>query len=440
MEPLPFQSIATEWCISNESSCAILAFEMGLGKTIISCNILKTHPLYTLILAPPALLLQWKHQLKTSFNLQSIIYHGPNRKHAFKHINSFNIVLSTPATISNDVATNPDADYLQFKRLIIDEAHLLRNPKSKIYKQIQTLSQSIPNKIFLTGTPICNTHNDLIALICLSNLTPYNKSSYWSNMKINKRIDTLNSITDQILLRNTKERTISHLLPACNQLNININLNDPSQQSSIYQLQQYDNEILRKILRMRQALNNHCHLSPSNDTPIKILAINNIINNVPSSDKIIIFSYFTSFLLDLQTILPNSLIFHGKLNSTSRQETLSRFKTDPSMKILLINLRAGGCGLNLTEANHLILVEPYWNLSEENQAINRIHRYGQTKPCYIYKLQINNSIESWMKAIQLSKQTTSDILVDNINITTEDLILQKENQDSLFKKIISLNQ
>jgi SNF2 family DNA or RNA helicase len=190
---------------------------------------------------------------------------------------------------------------------------------------------------------------------------------------------------------------------------------------------------------MRQALNNHTHLSPSNDTPIKILAINNIIKNIPSSDKIIIFSYFTSFLLDLHNILPNSLIFHGKLNSNTRQETLSCFKTDPSKKILLINLRAGGCGLNLTEANHLILVEPYWNKSEEDQAINRIHRYGQTKSCFIYKLQINNSIESWMKAIQLSKKTTSDIIVDNLNINTQDLILQKENQDLLFKKIISFN-
>lgn len=438
MEPLPFQSIATDWCINNESSCAILAFEMGLGKTIISCNILKTRPLYTLILAPPALLHQWQHQLKTSYNLESIIYHGPNRNHSFKHIKSFNIVLSTAATISNDVAKDASSDHLQFKRMIIDEAHQLRNPKSKIYKQIHILSQSVPNKIFLTGTPICNSHNDLISLICLSNLEPYNKTSYWSKININKRIETLNSISHKILLRNTKEETISHILPPCNQLNININL-EPSEQYTIYQSQQYDNEILRKLLRMRQALNNHTHLSPSNDTPIKILAINNIIKNIPSSDKIIIFSYFTSFLIDLQTILPNSLIYHGKLNTNSRQETLSSFKTDPNKKILLINLRAGGCGLNLTEANHLILVEPYWNTSEEEQAINRIHRYGQAKTCYIYKLQINNTIESWMKAIQLSKKTTSDLLVDNINITTEDLILQKENQDLLFKKIISFN-
>ena len=130
LELKEYQKTAVSWCLSKESSCAILAYEMGMGKTIISCEVIKTYPLRTLILAPPALIPQWQKEL-FGHKIQSAIYHGPN-KGKFSKISS-DIVISTSATIANIAE---DIMHNRFERLIIDEAHFLRNRQSKIYKCI----------------------------------------------------------------------------------------------------------------------------------------------------------------------------------------------------------------------------------------------------------------------------------------------------------------
>lgn len=420
------QTNASKWCLNHESRLALLAFEMGFGKTYIACNVVKLYPVKTLIIVPNALLSQWKSHLDL-FNLDSSTFHGSN-----KHNTSLdsNIVLSTPATMSNI----PSLHF--FQRIIIDEAHLLRNQHSKVFKRLLISTANIPRKLFLTGTPICNSHNDLITLLLLSNYHPYNQHSFWAYMRTNKKISTLLSISDNFILRNNKSSTFS--LPPLYTFNISISLPSPSEQFSSYSYASSDFLILRKILRMRQTLNNH-HQFTTNplDTPVKILAIQNIIYHIPPTDKIIIFSFFTSFLYTLHSLFhDDSIIYHGKLNHKQREHVLHTFKT-LNVRILLINLRTGGCGLNLTEANHIILSEPYWNAAEEQQAIARIHRIGQSKPTHVYKLEVEGSIEKWLRVVQEYKTTTTKMLLDKADITFDKLLNYKDDKNTLFKKIIN---
>jgi SNF2 family DNA or RNA helicase len=98
-----------------------------------------------------------------------------------------------------------------------------------------------------------------------------------------------------------------------------------------------------------------------------------------------------------------------------------------------MNLRAGGCGLNLTEANHVILIEPYWNNAEEQQAISRCYRLGQKKNVNVYKLVIQNSIESWLVRLQASKQNVSNFLIEKCNLQLSDITDEKLKLKELFR-------
>ncbi len=131
-------------------------------------------------------------------------------------------------------------------------------------------------------------------------------------------------------------------------------------------------------------------------------------------------------------------VYHGALSTNNRNKILAKFRSSDSnshTRILLINLRAGGCGLNLTEANHVILMEPYWNESEQQQALNRVYRIGQTKNVHIYRLQIKNSIENWLVSLQKVKANLSKLLIDNEDISISDIIQQKQEVNNIFQDV-----
>lgn len=446
MSLLPYQEEALDWCIKHEKTCAILAYDMGLGKTVITCALLqKTHkqnperPQKTAIMAPACILHQWESEIKKhTRSLNVLIYHGANRKHAQKRIPTADIIITTAHVLANDI--KDDADFLpSIDRWVIDEAHQLRNSKCKVYQTLQTYAPNVENKIFLTGTPICNRPTDIISLICLSNFAPYNEEHTWSYMRYINRIELLNKITPEILLRRTKEDTIAHIMPTITTHDIKLSLEE-GEQLNVYHSFGDDDIILRRILRLRQAVNNHAPLTEEEtvETAIKIIAVNKIIESIPPTDKVIIFSYFTTLLRDLYNTIKipqeQMQIYHGEMDVHTRNKTIEKFKSDPSARVLLINLRAGGCGLNLTEANHVILMEPYWNESEQQQAINRAHRFGQTKPVNVYRLKVENSIEKWLCSLQKIKHTLSKLLVDRADIPIVEIIEQKELTALLFKE------
>jgi SNF2 family DNA or RNA helicase len=123
----------------------------------------------------------------------------------------------------------------------------------------------------------------------------------------------------------------------------------------------------------------------------------------------------------------------------TKSSVLDNFKTDTYAKILLINLKAGSCGLNLVEANHVIMVEPYWNDSEYQQAINRVYRIGQTKEVHVHNILIKNSLELWLKNMQELKNKMSKMLIDSHEIEIDDIEIQGEYVKRLFRCIGNVN-
>ena len=441
-----YQKEAVQWCDKNENQCAILAYDMGLGKTVICCGLIVLKPIKTLILVPTSLLEQWRQEIKnhtSGFNVQ--IYHQETRKSTFDK--SINIVISTASIIANDIKNGVDK-FSYFERIIIDEAHKLRNHKTKTYKALYTYFQYIKNKVFLTGTPICNRINDLTSLICLSNLSEYNDCNFWKDIKkSSKKYETLVKLIPDIILRKKKEDTIIDILPLIYTNEIFISMNNIGQKQVYNYFTIHSNIIIKQILRMRQSVNIPEYIVDEIPTSnldyegslssIKIDSINNIIKNIPLNDKVIIFSFFTKFLYKIyeDIFIPDNevrnnylKIFHGGLKLQERNNIIDDFKNNSSLRILLINLKAGGVGLNLTEANHVVISEPYWNDAEQLQAINRIYRLGQKKNVYVYKLILRNSIETWLYSMQKVKNNLSNSLIDK----------KSSKFDELEKELIDL--
>jgi SNF2 family DNA or RNA helicase len=469
---LPYQEEAVTWCASHESSCCILAYDMGLGKTVVSCGLLVEKPMKTLVMAPTSLLDQWKSEIeKHTTGLSVEIYHGSNRKYksAREAAKEADVVITTTSVVANDIS-NGSFQFRGAKRWIIDEAHKLRNPKSKAFQSLHLYAPLVENKVFLTGTPICNSCDDLVSLVCLSNLPGYNNPEYWKGLHASTKHKRLNRISDDIILRKTKAETIQDILPALHVTEINIRVHSNSQRST-YNHFIRESLVLRKILRMRQSLNNHMQLIEELDelqedgseaseageasedateveevpeVSSKLSKVIEIVSSAPTEDKIIIFSYFTKLLKNLQAMLPipkdSIYMYHGRLSTSERTDVIESFKTDTKAKVLLINLRAGGTGLNLVEANHVILMEPYWNDAEEQQAINRCYRIGQKKPVHVYKLSVQNSIEDWLLRLKQSKNIVTDFLIEkNGDIKTEDINEKKLETKEFFRFIKDVN-
>jgi len=428
-----YQSDAVTWCAEKEATCAILAYDMGLGKTVVSCALMVQKPIKTMIMVPTCLLEQWEKEVILHTGLSVSVYHSSTRK---TFIDS-NIIITTPSIIANDMRHG----FNRFKdvgRIIVDEAHKLRNNKGKVYQKLSIFCESVPCKVFLTGTPICNQSDDIISIICLSNLKIYNKLEYWKHKNYKVKGVILKNILPDIMLRKTQSDTISEMLPNIHHQDIILKISE-GEQMDTYNHHVNDPVVLRRILRMRQSLNDHQLVVPEENVlpeeiSIKIENIKKIMENVPINDKVIIFSNFTSVLLALMKVLNNAEIYHGGLNMNERGKVLSKFKDmDSKNKILLINLRAGGCGLNLVEANHVILMEPYWNDSEQQQAINRVYRLGQKKEVFVYRLIISNTIETWLKKLQQMKKNISNILIEKkCEIKVDDIVKQKTDLYNLY--------
>ena len=190
--------------------------------------------------------------------------------------------------------------------------------------------------------------------------------------------------------------------------------------------------ILTKILRLKQFCNHpyaplpaeqHHGLPPKSST--KMLKVLSIIEAIPPGEKVIIFSQFKNSL-DLLAILLNEngyhnehMMYHGRLTPQDKESTLQRFEQNPTKSILLMSIKAGGVGLNLVAANHVILLDPWWNRAVEEQALARVHRIGQTREVHIHRLAIRNSIEQWVLSLQEHKlREACKVLDDQLNNST----------------------
>lgn len=431
----PYQKEALAWFLylATLDLGGILADDMGLGKTLQTLSFIE-HERYhfnretqsrnlNLVVVPRTLMTNWEREAyKFTPKLKVILYDGPPQKRAQLRTElaieqEFCLILCTYGTLRLDAL---ELKRLSFLHLIFDEAHLLKNADTLVYKSAQLIKAK--TRFALSGTPAQNRLQELTTLLRLlvpkifARKMPLDTLDQADELTRNKILRACSAF----ILRRTKEEVLKDLptkiestleleLPE-DHLKFYLSLKKSIQQQFLPNDQkQVKNQIhpLEALLRLRQAAI-HPKLVDKNYTGSsgKFLSlIDRLEEIVQTNSKALIFSQFTQALDLLRSELDKrdlkSLTLTGK--TLHRQQVIDQFTQDNEFPIFLLSLKAGGVGLNLTQANYIFILDPWWNPSQEAQAIDRSHRLGQEKTVFSYKMISKNTIEEKVQKLQKNK-------------------------------------
>lgn len=436
----PYQHQGYNWlCFLHESGFGgILADDMGLGKTLqvlcILAYAVKKKSTSNLIIVPRSLLFNWAKEIeKFAGTLNYVVHHGPYRnRENLDSILDKSIIISTYDTVASDITLFQD---IEFNYIVLDESQAIKNPSSKRYKAMRLLQAA--HRLTMTGTPIENNTFDLYAQMSFVNPGCFGsaknfKERYSTPIDVNGDADAAQMLKQMIypfLLRRTKEQVATDLPEKTESI---IYCEMPKDQrkkyeelkkaikQDVYKMIKEDGlnrsrfKILEGLLRLRQMCNSPKILQADSKTSsAKIEKIEELLTEDLAGKNVLIFSQFVSML----TIIKNSLTKLDKKfayldgQTRDREKAVNEFLDDDDCRVFLISLKAGNTGLNLTKADYVFIVDPWWNPAVEAQAIDRTHRIGQDKQVFAYRLICKDTIEEKIMALKDKKQkVASDII------------------------------
>ena len=432
-----------------------LADDMGLGKTIqIIAFILsqreKNIKNTNLIVVPTSLIFNWQAEVeKFAPSIKILTIYGSDRIKSTSNFDAYEIILTSYGTLLSDVRYLKE---FNFNYIILDESQAIKNPESQRYKSVRLLKSR--NKLVLTGTPIENNTFDLygqFSFACpglLGNKQAFQDhySSPIDKFKDVKRAIELQKKINPFLLRRTKAQ-VAKELPDKTEMIIYCEMGEDQRKVYDSYKEEFRNfliaskkekkhmdtmYILAGLTKMRQICNSPALLNDqeyygNSSAKIEVL-MEEIINKSPYH-KIIVFSQFVSMLelikLELQKLKISFEYLTGK--TKDRESKVEEFQKNSDVRVFLISLKAGGTGLNLTEADYVYLVDPWWNPAVENQAIDRCYRIGQKKNVVAVRFICPDTIEEKIRKLQESKKE----LVNDL-IKTDNAILKSLSKEDLI--------
>jgi SNF2 family DNA or RNA helicase len=455
-----------------------LADDMGLGKTVQvlamldrrrvemteraamngNSNVKKTNgskktagpitgPLRTLVVAPKSLIFNWLDEAKRfAPQLKTFDYTGNMRKDSPEALAAADLIVTTYGTLRQDILTLRE---MEFHQVILDEAQAIKNPASQSAKACRLVQAR--HRLAMTGTPVENRLGDLWSIFEFLNPGMLGRSS---NIRLfsgrtlpdKESLELLSRALRPFLLRRTKEQVLKEL-PAKTEQTLYCEMDD--RQRKLYNelrdhyralltqkikdtgLARSKIQVLEALLRLRQAA---CHpglLDKKNaDMPsAKFDALLAQLEEVVSEKhKVLVFSQFTSLLALVKKELDKANITYEYLDgkTSNRKEKVDRFQKDPDCPVFLISLKAGGHGLNLTAADYVYILDPWWNPAVEAQAVDRAHRLGQDKPVFVYRLIATGTVEEKILELQGQKRDLADAI-----ISADESLLRNLSADDL---------
>lgn len=463
----PYQHDGVRWLntLYENNKGGILADDMGLGKTLqtiaLLSHIYATAPkrkdaetdLFntyndtqlgaSLIVVPVSLVHNWNNEIsKFAPNFKVYNYLGSNRAKStqvnkiFQH---YHIVITTYGLLRNDIKFLSAAHY---GYLILDESQKIKNPTSITYRAVNEIKAD--HYLTISGTPIENNLTDLWAQMNIVNKGLLGSALFFRNFFVqpieNNNEDAeekLRRLIEPYILRRTKDSVAQDLPPITEQT---IYCTMTPEQAHIYEeeksgcrtelLNMVSSDIkretffaLKALTRLRLIANHPQLVRPEFDglsgkTEQVIEQINNI---VAEGHKILIFS---SFVKDLE-LIKNNIERQGLKycmltgQTTKRESVINEFQNNDDIQLFLISLKAGGVGLNLTKADYVIMLNPWWNPQAEKQAIDRAHRIGQTKHVMVYRFITKDTIEEKIERLQENKRQLASAFITTNNPLTD---------------------
>ncbi len=454
-----YQKKGLDWlqCLRRYRLGGLLADDMGLGKTVQVLAHLQlvreqegTFP-DTLVVAPRSVLSGWEREA-VRFLPQPALYrhHGSNRRTTPDAWPSAHLSLTTYGTLREDISWLRE---VSFDTVVLDECQAIRNPDTKTAGAARLLDAS--HRIGLSGTPVQNTVMDLWSQFQFLNPGLLGSRSYFEetyavpieNDQDEQRSHMLRERIKPFLLRRTKDRVERQLPelsttrvdcpmePAQEQLYESVRTTfrrDVSEALEKYGFDETRMKAMEGLTRLRQIC---CHPALLEGTELtassKLQRFVELARDVvEEGHRALVFSQFVSFLDRIRSEVEQQGWSYTYLDgsTTNRDDVVSRFQSDESIPLFLISLQAGGEGLNLTGADYVFLMDPWWNPAVEQQAMDRTHRIGQDQPVFVYRLICPGTVEEKILELQEDKRRLSKDVV-----SPEGGVLRDMTRDDLME-------
>ncbi|RDC56393.1 ATP-dependent helicase [Pedobacter chinensis] len=414
----------------NFGSC--LADDMGLGKTIqILAFILsqreKVSHRTNLVVVPASLIFNWKAEVaKFAPSIKVKTIYGNERVKTTDSFDDYEIILTSYGTLLSDIRFLKD---YRFNYIFLDESQHIKNPESQRYKAVRMLQSR--NKVVMTGTPIENNTFDLYGQLSFACPGLFGSKQQFADLystpidqfKDRKRSEELQRKIRPFILRRTKEQ-VAKELPDKTEIILYCEMGE--EQREVYEankkeiqdfiLNKTEDElpkssmhVLKSITQLRQICNSAALLADGKSylqASSKIEVLLEQIESKAPKHKILVFSQFVTMLDLIKKQLEKRGIRYAYLTgqTKNRAETVQSFQENDDIPVFLISLKAGGTGLNLTQADYVYLVDPWWNPAVENQAIDRAYRIGQHKNVMAVRLICPDTIEEKIMKLQATKK------------------------------------
>ena len=414
----------------------ILADEMGLGKTIQSISVLSDLPANSrsIVICPKTLLFNWAAEiLKFNKSLSYVLYEGSQkeRKKILDNLN-VNLLFASYSIIQNDI---DELSEIEFDYIILDEAQHIKNPIALRTKAVKKLKAK--HRCALSGTPIENNPIELWSIFdfLMPGYLPKSRNfinKFKTDPALQKESnDKLKMLVSPFILRRKKQDVLIEL-PDKQVQQIFCKLTSVQEKMYLQILEDVKNRyldtenigsnyihILAALTKLRQICN-HPHLVDKDlkkniEFSGKLELLREIIvDAVEGGKKLLIFSQFVQMLKILREMLKEEKITFEYMDGSikNRQKVIDNFNNNNNIRTFLISLKTGGYGLNLTAADTVIIVDPWWNPMGENQAIDRAHRIGQTKKVMVYKIITKGTIEEKILDLQQNKKMMFENIIE----------------------------
>lgn len=465
----PYQEEGVQWLLEHYENQlgACLADDMGLGKTLQTLATLVAvqeqleaqqaenvqydlfgaaveNPkeyLKALIVLPSSLVFNWYNEArKFTPHFRRIQYVGQDRKMLSKKLAKYDLIFTSYAVVSRDISLFEKYD---FRYLILDESQYIKNKDSKIYKAISRIPAA--NRISLSGTPIENSLSDLWSQLHFINPNVLGSYAFFvQNYKIpiEKKQDAtclleLQKLIQPFILRRTKLQVLKDLPEMSEQY---FYCDMEKEQEKLYEeekskarnfLLKTDGpptakiNIINTLMRLRQ-LSNHPKMidATSEMDSGKYSAVTHYLETlIQSGQKALVFSSFVTNLAFYTNWCTNNktafCMLTGATPAKEREQQVALFQNEQGPLLFFISLKAGGVGLNLTQASYVLFLDPWWNPFAEKQGVGRAHRIGQLRKVNVIRFVTKNTIEEKIVRLQESKLLLSDSLLDENQLSAE---------------------
>jgi len=423
------------WCEENNVG-GILADDMGLGKTIqLLARIEADHRAPTLVVAPTSLLENWRREAaKFTPNLRVGIHHGTSRD--LSTVADCDIILTTYALLVKDVGLRE----MSWHRVVLDEAQAIKNPTSKAAQAVRKLNAT--HRFAVTGTPVENHLGDLWSLMAfaqpglLGSFAKFRRRYLTGSVADDAdRLTRLRSVVSPFMIRRTKkDKSVAPDLPPKIELRRDCGMT--REQIGLYEAvvrklesDADDNEgasrrglILAGLTKLKQACV-HPQLATGSlaggltSTSGKLSELTALLTEaIDEGDAVIVFTQYASFLKPLARYLKataqiDALALQGSMSPAARTRTVDSFSNPDGPPVLLASLKAGGTGLNLVRARHVVHLDRWWNPAVEDQASDRAWRIGQTETVMVHTLVCPGTVEDRIDKLLRGKRKTAESIV-----------------------------